>query len=64
MPAMTHTHVAFEGGTKDGTTANYTEMESDSNLLFDLAFEKEELYERTNETRLVNGIEHIVYRLA
>ncbi|MEU6373953.1 hypothetical protein [Streptomyces sp. NPDC046909] len=60
---MKTTHVAFQGGTKDGSTADYDNLDAESNLLFDAAFEPEELYERTTETVVVDGIERVVYRL-
>jgi hypothetical protein len=60
---METTHVAFQGGTKDGTTADYTGMEADSDLLFDPPFEPEERYQRTDETTVIDGVEHIVFRL-
>ncbi|MEU1556787.1 hypothetical protein ABZ517_29370 [Streptomyces scabiei] len=60
---MEITHVAFEGGTKGGTTADYQNLDTESNLLFDAAFEPEELYERTAETRVVDGVEHVVFRI-
>ncbi|MEU9264561.1 hypothetical protein AB0E04_03780 [Streptomyces sp. NPDC048251] len=60
---MDITHVAFQGGTKDGTTANYQDLDAESNLLFDAAFEPEELYERTTETLAVDGVDHVVFRI-
>ena len=62
-PAMETTHVAFQGGTKDGTTADYTGMEADSDLLFDAPFEPEERYGRTDETTVIDGVERIIFRL-
>lgn len=60
---MTITSVAFEGGTKGGTTAEYENLDTDSDLLFDTAFEPEERYERTTDTTAVDGVEHVVFRL-
>ncbi|MFJ3229780.1 hypothetical protein [Streptomyces sp. NPDC086787] len=60
---MDITRVVFEGGTKDGTTDTYKNLDTDSNLLFDTPFEPEELYERTTETTILDGVEHVVFRL-
>lgn len=60
---MNITSVAFEGGTKGGTTAEYENLDTESNLLFDTAFEPEELYERTNQTVVIDGVERVVFRL-
>jgi hypothetical protein len=60
---MDITHVAFQGGTKDGTTDDYQDLDAESNLLFDAAFEPEELYERTTETVVVDGVERVVFRI-
>lgn len=59
---MTTTHVVFEGGTRDGSTASYTGLDADSNIYFDTAFEPHELYKRTEETRTIDGVEHVIYR--
>lgn len=59
---MDITHVAFEGGSKDGTTDKY-EIAPDLNLHFDSPFEPEETYERTTDTITISGVQHVVFRL-
>lgn len=61
---MTTTHVVFVGGTKDGTTYDTGGIEGDMPILFDPAWEPHEMYTPTGETRLIDGIDHVVYQLS
>ncbi|MFG3488572.1 hypothetical protein [Streptomyces sp. NPDC047972] len=61
---MATTHVYFDGGTKHGTTL-VADTPIDGNIYQPEGFfDREEFYEQTDETRLIGGVRHTVFRYA
>ncbi|MEU2233177.1 hypothetical protein [Streptomyces vietnamensis] len=61
---MATTRVYFDGGAKDGTTL-VSGTPIDGNIYQPEGFfDREEFYEQTDETRVVDGVQHTVFRYA
>ncbi|HEY6115625.1 MAG TPA: hypothetical protein VI172_06670 [Candidatus Dormibacteraeota bacterium] len=57
------TYIVFEGGSRDGETIADRGLEDHLDIFFDTPFEPRERYRRTSRTRMIGGVEHLVFRL-
>lgn len=60
---MATTYIYYDGGTRNGTTEE-RDLNADEDIWFDgVHLDANERYGRTDETRSIDGVTHIVYRL-
>lgn len=61
MSGMAMTHIYFEGGARNGTTANWN-VEPGADIYDDNIFRPPELYRRTNRTKVIGRVEYVIFR--
>lgn len=61
---MAITHVYFDGGLKNGKTLVSADPIDGNIYQPEGFFDREEFYEQTSETRVVDGVQHVVFRYA
>lgn len=61
MSRMAMTHIYFEGGARNGTTASWN-VEPGADIYDDNIFRPPELYRRTNRTKVIGRVEYVIFR--